>query len=644
MVGKYFIWALCFITAFAVNEDRVEEDPPRFQMSPKDLPTLRFGATPTNCQPGDVDLVFVVDGSGSIGRQNFETVKAFLKNIVTGLEIESANSRVGFIQFTTASRLELKLSDFSSTAQINQAIENVVYMAGGTYIAGGMNRAIIDAFSPANGERPDITNVMIVLTDGRDGRNQDVIDAFNAATRQGDTVIAVGVGRGVDQKELSDIAGGDASRIFDVAGFNDLNAITGTICQDIQDLDPCSPDPCNRHGNCMRGNGTQDYVCDCEAGYSGDNCQISVCQNDGTFKCICPFGYTGPTCGEVIDFCNGTQILHDGSQTQIPFCGPHGKCQNTPGGAACVCDPDWTGVFCDENINDCASNPCLNNGTCVDDREEPGYKCICPDWYQGVNCQNHTNFCADTPVFQNGSVVDVPVCQNGGTCHNSDAGAVCSCPQDWSGVFCEQNVNDCLPNPCLNNGTCVDSSDGPGYKCYCPDLYEGVNCENHKDYCVDTPILQNGSIVDVPICQNGGLCQNTPGGALCICQSTEYADYTGTWCETELPKNCTWKNNSYPHNSTWVNHCDSCACIYGVVECADSYWCPQRCALYTTPSVTRQNISTTCPPNMNCIPDNIQCAKPVCDLPIGWCFPVGMVMVDSITFPTNPPNGYQRGV
>ncbi len=99
-----------------------------------------------------------------------------------------------------------------------------------------MNMATVRGFTPANGERDDVTNVMIVLTDGQDGRTQDVVDAYNAAKSQGDTVLAVGVGTGVNHNEMLAIVGGDASKVLDVLTFADLSTITGTICHDIEGM------------------------------------------------------------------------------------------------------------------------------------------------------------------------------------------------------------------------------------------------------------------------------------------------------------------------------------------------------------------------------------------------------------------------
>ena len=48
---------------------------------------------------GEADLVFVMDSSGSVGRENFEFVKKFAIKLVHVLDIDSGRYRVGVETF-----------------------------------------------------------------------------------------------------------------------------------------------------------------------------------------------------------------------------------------------------------------------------------------------------------------------------------------------------------------------------------------------------------------------------------------------------------------------------------------------------------------------------------------------------------------
>ena len=74
-----------------------------------------------------MDVVFVIDSSGSIGGGHFETTKLFVMNTLDILDIERDKINVGFIQFSTSVTSEgvHKLNHFDSRAA---AIETVSRM------------------------------------------------------------------------------------------------------------------------------------------------------------------------------------------------------------------------------------------------------------------------------------------------------------------------------------------------------------------------------------------------------------------------------------------------------------------------------------------------------------------------------------
>ena len=278
-----------------------------------------------------------------------------------------------------------------------------------------------------------------------------------------------------------------------------------------------------------------------------------------------------------------------------------------------------------------ADSYCENGGT---------FNCECVHGYYGANCQNVLDFCNTTEIIVNGNYVDVNICGLHGDCANTALGPVCTCDPGWSGTYCDQDYNNCTSSPCEHGGTCEDLA-GFAYTCICPPLYTGPNCEQQVDFCqLQIMNATTGHASTVPICGDHGDCHTAPSGAFCTCDW----GWTGDWCETRIEYNCTHLGHTYPHNSTWIEGCDTCICEFGTVECSHSFWCPDRCAIYTTPAVTAASIKVGCPLYENCVPENVTCAHetPSCDFPVGWCFPVGYVQVNpDLSFPTNGPHGYK---
>ena len=184
---------------------------------------------------------------------------------------------------------------------------------------------------------------------------------------------------------------------------------TGETCE-FDDLcfleEPCI------NGDCVPGDG--DFTCICEnTGFTGDFCEedIDECENEmicgqfgqcenknGSYFCDCDGGWSGENCG-IQDFCFENN------------CNFHGNCN--PGDGSCVCDGGFFGETCSE-IDLCFEVSCENNGQC-----EAG-RCLCPEKYTGDSCQT-VNQCYDSDV-----------CGEGGKCIADEIGSPhCHCTEGF---------------------------------------------------------------------------------------------------------------------------------------------------------------------------------------------------------------------
>ena len=90
-----------------------------------------------------MDLVFLVDGSGSVGQTNFDTQIQFLSDIIASLDISPTGSRVAMFQYSDSGRIEFGFLDNLSEIEFRLSI--VPYMGGGT-LTGGAIQATYSAF------------------------------------------------------------------------------------------------------------------------------------------------------------------------------------------------------------------------------------------------------------------------------------------------------------------------------------------------------------------------------------------------------------------------------------------------------------------------------------------------------------------
>ncbi|XP_066266323.1 uncharacterized protein [Branchiostoma lanceolatum] len=147
--------------------------------------------------PAPVDLAFVIDGSSTLGQDGFQQTKLLMTKIVQELNIGTAGSRVTVVQYCHNGWQEFGLDTYTSSRTLQQAINNLEFMDGGSNLADGLNVLYKFGFIRRNGGRPGIKKGAIVIAE--EGAARDPAGAARAAAQlhlSGLTVMAVGVGPG----------------------------------------------------------------------------------------------------------------------------------------------------------------------------------------------------------------------------------------------------------------------------------------------------------------------------------------------------------------------------------------------------------------------------------------------------------------
>ena len=72
-----------------------------------------------------MDLVLLVDGSGSINAQQFPQVKEFLKEIVAEFQVGPSQTRIALVQFSgrTQQKVEFGLAQYTDDTNMINAID-----------------------------------------------------------------------------------------------------------------------------------------------------------------------------------------------------------------------------------------------------------------------------------------------------------------------------------------------------------------------------------------------------------------------------------------------------------------------------------------------------------------------------------------
>ncbi len=154
--------------------------------------------------------------------------------------------------------------------------------------------------------------------------------------------------------------------VGDLSDDDTPDSCTDTCTATFNDLDDCSPNPCN--GGTCTDDGANAFTCDCS----------------GT-------GLEGDTCDMDIDACvNNPCDSVNGTCTDLPA-----PALDVEDGRTCGCNEGFAlnsdGVTCDpipdEEIDACENNPCDDNAICTDiidgPDDESGRTCACDDGFEG---------------------------------------------------------------------------------------------------------------------------------------------------------------------------------------------------------------------------------------------------------------------
>ena len=158
--------------------------------------------------PCALDLVFVLDESGSITSPNFEKMKDFCIDVVESIVIGDASTRVALVTYGDDATIIFNLNEGTDKDDVIQNIRNIPYGGGQTHTAAALKLCKDDIFDSDNGDRASATNAIIILTDGASTDESPIADA-RRLHEDGVEIISVGIGSNIKEDELSEISSPD---------------------------------------------------------------------------------------------------------------------------------------------------------------------------------------------------------------------------------------------------------------------------------------------------------------------------------------------------------------------------------------------------------------------------------------------------
>jgi len=175
------------------------------------------------------DLVILLDSSGSIGQYNFHLLTEFLFNLTSYLDIADDRYRTSLITFSDSDSVEFDLTN-RSRDDVLARVATAPYRYGSTNIYSALNRMRTQILDHRNGNRPEIPDICLLITDGRSNVFPErTIPEARRLKKDGIALLGVGINL-PDVTELRRVVSKPTDKFaMTLNGFKDLDLIRETL-------------------------------------------------------------------------------------------------------------------------------------------------------------------------------------------------------------------------------------------------------------------------------------------------------------------------------------------------------------------------------------------------------------------------------
>jgi hypothetical protein len=133
-------------------------------------------------------------------------IKGFIKDFLSEAKIDSGHVGIGILIYSTEDYIQFNMNTYSKKQDVMDAIDRIPYRYGSTNTADALKTMRTVMFTEANGDRPDVEHVCIVITDGLSNINaSSSYPEAEKAHEAGIHIYAIGIGL-TDSYEIDAIA------------------------------------------------------------------------------------------------------------------------------------------------------------------------------------------------------------------------------------------------------------------------------------------------------------------------------------------------------------------------------------------------------------------------------------------------------
>ncbi|MBN3272846.1 CO6A3 protein, partial [Polyodon spathula] len=171
---------------------------------------------------GKKDIIFLIDGSDSVGGDGIAHIRDFMIQVLQQLDIGPNQIQVAVVQYSRTQKTEFSLNTHSNKIAVINAVRRLRHMGGSTVnLAEAIDYVVRKELMAANGARLDASQHLVVLTGGRS--QTDVSKYGNLLRRTNVNCIGIGA-KNADGRQLAEIAT-TSEDVLQVSDFANLPGI-----------------------------------------------------------------------------------------------------------------------------------------------------------------------------------------------------------------------------------------------------------------------------------------------------------------------------------------------------------------------------------------------------------------------------------
>lgn len=160
--------------------------------------------SPTDCP---ADIVFLIDTSSSNEWENFQSQLRFIENFYRKIYHRGGLVRLSLISYSDEPKTHFYLNTYSNPEDVVTAIWTTPHLKGGSDPSKALRVAREQVFDSGYGDRTEVPNFLILLTDGVSNVNKErTVPEAELVRETGTIVFPIGVGLVGYTQELDQIA------------------------------------------------------------------------------------------------------------------------------------------------------------------------------------------------------------------------------------------------------------------------------------------------------------------------------------------------------------------------------------------------------------------------------------------------------